>query len=163
MLFSSLIHYPAVSSNSLRSGEAVRNPAHSDFGTLTLLFQHKVGGLEVADMSSTEKLSSTAVEKSAKFIPVEPNPETILVNVGYLLMRWTNAKWKNSVHRVSEPPNLANMDMIPERYSFAFFSFPDVQTVVEPLPACHNPERPKKWGPITAGEYLRSKRDRLYS
>jgi len=114
-------------------------------------------------MSSTEKISTVAVEKSAKFIPVEPNPETILVNVGYLLMRWTNARWKNSVHRVSEPPGLANVEIIPERYSFAFFSFPDAQTVVEPLPSCHDTQRPKRWGPIVAGDYLLGKRDKLYT
>lgn len=141
----------------------MRSPAHSDFGTLTLLFQQEVGGLEVADMSSTEKLTSAAVEKSATFIPVEPNPDTILVNVGYLLMRWTNARWRNSVHRVSAPPSLINMEIIPERYSFAFFSFPDAQTVVEPLPTCYNIDKSRKWGPIVAGDYLRSHRDKLYT
>ncbi|KAF2752573.1 oxidoreductase [Pseudovirgaria hyperparasitica] len=163
MFVSSLIHYPAVSSDSLRSGQVVRSPAHSDLGTLTLLFQQNIGGLEVADMSSTNKLSSAAVEKSATFIPVEPDAETILVNVGYLLMRWSNARWKNSVHRVSEPPSLIDKQIVPERYSFAFFSFPDAHTVVEPLPACHNTEIPKRWGPINAGKYLLSKRDKLYS
>jgi len=163
MFVSSLLHYPAISSTSVQPGQVVRNPVHSDFGTLTLLFQQKVDGLEVADMSSTEELSSAAVEKSATFIPVEPNPEMILVNVGYLLMRWTNARWKNSVHRVSAPSGSINSESIPERYSFAFFSYPDAQTTVEPLPACHNTEMPKRWGPINAGEYLLSKRDKLYS
>jgi len=163
MFVSSFIHYPAVSAQLIRSGEVVRSPAHSDFGTLTLLFQQKVGGLEVADMSSTEKISSAAVEKSAKFIHVEPNPGTILVNAGYLLMRWTNARWKNSVHRVLEPPGTADMELIPERYSFAFFSFPDAQTVVEPLASCCSTQRPRKWSSIVAGEYLLNKRAELYT
>jgi len=163
MFVSSLLHYPAVSSTSVQPGQVVRNPAHSDFGTLTLLFQHKVGGLEVADMSSPEKFSSAAVEKSATFLPVEPNPEMVLVNVGYLLMRWTNARWKNSVHRVSAPSRSINSETIPERYSFAFFSYPDAQSIIEPLPACYNNEMPKRWGPINAGDYLLRKREKFYS
>jgi isopenicillin N synthase-like dioxygenase len=141
MFVSSLIHYPTVSLRQVRSGEVIRNPAHSDFGTLTLLFQRDVGGLQVADMSSTDKTNSTAVNESAKFLDVELNPETILVNVGYLLMRWTNGRWKNTVHRVSEPPSANGrkvregdeLEMVPERYSIAFFSFPDAKTNVGPL------------------------------
>lgn len=51
---SSLTHYPTVSAGSLRSGLVMRAPAHSDFGILALLSQQEAGGLEVADMSSTE-------------------------------------------------------------------------------------------------------------
>jgi isopenicillin N synthase-like dioxygenase len=122
-------------------------------------------------MSSTDKISSTAVNKSAKFLDVEPNTKTILVNVGYLLMRWTNGRWKNTVHRVSEPP-LANrtnahesddLGLISERYSIAFFSFPDAETNVESLHSCCSDQAPKRWGPINAGEYLLRKRTVLYS
>ena len=171
MFVSSLIHYPTVPVRLVRSGEVIRSPAHSDFGTLTLLFQRDVGGLQVADMSSTDKISSTAVNKSAKFLDADPNPETILVNVGYLLMRWTNGRWKNTVHRVSEPPSASatnaresnDLGSIPERYSVAFFSFPDAETNVEPLDSCCSDQVPKRWGPINAGEYLLQKRAVLYS
>ena len=170
---SSLIHYPAVSAQLLRSDEVTRNPAHSDFGTLTLLFQRDVGGLEIADMSSTDKTTSAAVDKSGKFIHVDPEPGTVLVNIGYLLMRWTNGRWKNTVHRVSEPPRsvsnkaaeeIDNLgEIIPERYSIAFFSFPDAATMVEPLPKCCSDQKPKRWGPINAGEYLLKKRAVIHS
>lgn len=43
------------------------------------------------------------VERSGRFTQSDPNPGTIIVNVGYLLMRWSNGRWKNTVHRVSEP------------------------------------------------------------
>jgi isopenicillin N synthase-like dioxygenase len=46
-------------------------------------------------MSSTDKTTSAAVERGGKFINVDPNPGTIIVNVGYLLMRWTNGRWKS--------------------------------------------------------------------
>jgi isopenicillin N synthase-like dioxygenase len=171
LFVSSLIHYPAISAQLGRSGETVRSPAHSDFGTLTLLFQHDFGGLQVADMSSTDKTSSSAVDKSATFLNVEPDPETILVIVGYLLMRWTNGRWKNTVHRVMEPPSTNdkkkaegdNSELIPERYSIAFFSFPDAETDVEPLDSCCSDQEPKRWKPINAGNYRLQKRAVIYS
>jgi isopenicillin N synthase-like dioxygenase len=87
LFVSNLVHYPAISAQLLRSGEAARNPAHSDFGTLTLLFQRDVGGFEIADISLTNKTTNAAVEKSGKFLHAAPCTETILVNAGHLLMR----------------------------------------------------------------------------
>jgi len=167
-LFSfSLLHYPAISAQLLQAGNVARNPAHSDLGTLTLLFQDNCGGLEIADMSSTNAATSAGVERSGRFRHVNPKPGTIVINVGYLLMRWSNGRWKNTIHRVSEPPHRASeggMDkMIPERYSIAFFSDPDPTAVVEALPGCWNDEVPKRWGPIEAGEYLRRKTAAIYS
>jgi isopenicillin N synthase-like dioxygenase len=170
---SSLIHYPATPTQRRRLGEVVRNPAHSDLGTLTFLFQRDIGGLEIADMSSTDETTTAAVEKNARFVGIDPKPGTIVVNIGYLLMRWTNGRWRNTVHRVGVPPNLVNKwtpqdsgdlkAMIPERYSIAFFGFPDTATIVEPLATCWSNEKPKRWGPINAGEYLLKKRAALYS
>lgn len=145
---------------------------------MTLLFQDEIGGLEIADMSSTKSETSTKVEKDGKFIHVDPEPRTIIVNVGYLLMRWSNGRWKNTVHRVSEPPRKeqslqgstckddvergsSNVDAIPERYSIAYFSAPDPTTIVEALPGCVREQAPR-WKPINAGEYLRRKRAAVY-
>lgn len=172
---SSLIHYPIVSAQSLRSGEIARAPAHSDFGTLTLLFQDHIGGLEIADMSSTSKTSSASVEESAKFVHIDPQPGTIVINVGYLLMRWTNGRWKNTVHRVVEPPasltgdkispatDISTENMAPDRYSIAFFSHPNRETIIQPLAVCCSEQEPRKWGPINAGKYLLKKRADIYS
>ncbi|TFY83864.1 hypothetical protein EWM64_g140 [Hericium alpestre] len=44
-----LLHYPSVPVESLQRDEIVRIGAHSDFGSITLLFQDEVGGLEVED------------------------------------------------------------------------------------------------------------------
>lgn len=148
----SLIHYPTVS---LPSDGLVRNPAHSDFGILTLLFHDAVGSLEIADTSSTNSEISASVERSGEFIHINPKPGTVLVNVGYLLMRWSNRRWKNTIHRVSEPPLWKEQgsqsskchdtgersndsgESIPERYCIAYFSSADPATVVEALSRCY--------------------------
>ena len=176
----SLIHYPVISTGLFASGEISRNPAHSDFGTLTLLFQDDISGLEIADMGSTSSERSATVERSAKFIRVDPIPGTITVNVGYLLMKWSNGRWKNTVHRVSEPhhwkdqgsqdSNFKNtaeergggVETIPERYSIAYFGAPDPDTIVQALPCCCGDQAPR-WKPVNAGEYLRCKRAAMYT
>ncbi|THH31050.1 hypothetical protein EUX98_g3137 [Antrodiella citrinella] len=44
-----LLRYPSVPAASLEKDEIIRIGAHSDFGTITLLLQDKVGGLEIED------------------------------------------------------------------------------------------------------------------
>lgn len=169
----SLIHYPAIPRSLVPSAGLSRIPAHSDFGTLTLLFQDDVGGLEIADTSSTKSDTSVDVEKTGRFIHVDPKPGAIIINIGYLLMRWSNGRWKNTVHRVSLPPrpNKDSKDVenvseegdesIPERYSIGCFSSPDPNTTVAPYSSCCQSE-PAKWKPINAGEFLQKKRAAIY-
>ena len=122
---------------------------------------------------------SARVERDGRFVHIDPKPATVLVNVGYLLMRWSNGRWKNTVHRVSEPPRWKeqtsqglkyddttkgshkSVETVPERYSIAYFSAPDPTTVVEALPYCCGNQTPR-WKPINAGEYLRRKRAAMY-
>lgn len=167
----------------LRSGNLTRIPARSDFGTLTLLFQDGVGGLEIADPGSANTDTSAGLEKGGKFRQVEPKPGRVVVNVGYLLVRWSNGRWKNTIHRVSEPPSsmkehivdgsnaprsqrmndVSAIDMIPARYSIPFFASPDPETIVEALPGCWSDAVPKRWKPIGAGDYLRRKKEGMYT
>ena len=42
-----LLHYPPVPAADIESQKASRMPAHSDWGTLTMLFQDDCGGLQV--------------------------------------------------------------------------------------------------------------------
>ncbi|KAL0953015.1 hypothetical protein HGRIS_007219 [Hohenbuehelia grisea] len=105
-----LLHYPSVSAKSLHSGEATRISAHTDFCTMTLLFQDSVGGLEVEDPTCP-----------GKFNPAPPVPGAVVVNAGDFLMRWSNDTIRSTVHRVRAPPSAAGSDgMIPPRYSIPY-------------------------------------------
>jgi isopenicillin N synthase-like dioxygenase len=145
-----LNYYPSIPASTLRSGEMGRCAAHSDFGTLTLLFQDSCGGLEIEDPS-----------QPGIFLPVMPVPDTVIINCGDLMERWSNGRWKSDVHRVVAPPvdskksKDAGEEILRSRYSIPFFAAPDPDALIEPLPGCWDEgDKPKKYGPITAHEYV---------
>ncbi|CBX96653.1 hypothetical protein LEMA_P109180.1 [Plenodomus lingam JN3] len=87
-----LLYYPPSLPSTQKS---IRAGAHSDYGTLTLLFRLPgQPGLELLTPSHTWIP-----------VPVNPSPSTlphppILVNIGDLLSFWTRGMLKSTVHRV---------------------------------------------------------------
>lgn len=154
-----LLHYPPVLASVLRNGEKARVSAHSDFGVLTLLFQDDCGGLEIQDQNCPER-----------FLPVTPVPDTVIVNCGDLMERWSNGRWKSVVHRVVAPPvdpersQEAGEEMLRSRYSLPFFATADPETVIEALPGCWGEkENPKKYAKTTAWDYVQMRMAAIYS
>ena len=45
-------------------------------------------------------------------------------------------------------------DVMPRRFSIAFFCNPNKETIVECLPGCSSPENPPKYAPIKAFDHL---------
>ena len=73
-------------------------------------------------------------------------PDAFIVNVADFLMRWTNDRYKSTVHRVvNRGPD--------ERYSVPFFFSVNYDEVVETLPTCLG-DGGKRYPPIRAGEYV---------
>jgi len=150
-----LLHYPPVPAKILTSNQKSRISAHSDFGTLSLLFQGSVGGLEIESPPS-----------SGTFAPVKPIPGTVLVNIADLMERWSNGRWRSTVHRVVAPPNTshtADDEICKARYSIPFFATADPDTVIEALPGCWSEDNPKKFESVTAWGYLQMRMAALYS
>lgn len=83
-----LLRYPSVPITSLSDETTRRAGAHCDYGSITLLLQDGTGGLEVFDSSKNE------------FVKATPIPDTIIVNVGDMLQRWSNDHLKSTLHRV---------------------------------------------------------------
>jgi len=139
-----LLHYPSVPIQQLEQDEVIRIGAHSDFDSITLLMQDEVGGLEVED------------PKNPGHFQIAPPVEgAIVVNAGDFLMRWSNDTIRSTIHRVRAPPNCTSLDgMTPERYSIPFFCCADFDKVVECIPGTFSNENPKKYEPISAGEYI---------
>lgn len=147
-----LLHYPAIEAEQLKQNRRSRINAHSDFGTLTLLFQDAVGGLEVEEP-----------HQPGTFRAVEPIKDTVLVNIGDLMARWSNDRWKSTVHRVGLPQSNEGDGMVPDRYSIPFFATADMDTVIDALPGCWDErDNPKKYEPVTAWGYVQMRMAALY-
>lgn len=156
----SLIHYHAIPQSDIHAGRARRCNAHTDSGQLTLLFQDGVGGLEVCDRSNQNR--------QAPFVPVPPIPGTVIVQLGDMLEKQSNGRWRSALHRVTAPPPAPNRvidlsdekDLLQDRYSIAFFVYPDFETKIETLPGCKEkgPWNSLAWGTVqTAGEWWRKR------
>jgi isopenicillin N synthase-like dioxygenase len=125
-----LLHYPAVVSN-----ERYRVGPHSDYGTITLLVQDEVGGLQVLD------------RVNGRWVNVPYVKNTVIVNTADLLMRWTNDKFPSTLHRIVGPGATdcthelkasASMD----RYSIVFFVNPNMGHTVSNLIDDEDPKYP---------------------
>ena len=84
-----LLHYPAPSQE-LEPGQ-LRCGVHTDLGMMTILRNEAaVGGLQVRPRGS-DWIDAPAIHN------------TFIVNIGDLLMRWTNDRWVSTPHRVAVP------------------------------------------------------------
>jgi isopenicillin N synthase-like dioxygenase len=118
----------------------IRAGAHSDYGSITLLFQRPgQPGLEIippSTISGDHNYSSTANWAPVPVFPggteTDPSPP-ILVNIGDLLSYWTNNLLKSTVHRVVFPTQ--GKEGGEDRYSIAYFGHPIGSTILEPVPS----------------------------
>ena len=116
---------PIAKSAVTAEGHARINP-HTDFGLCTILFQDSVGGLEVDPFHTGE------------FVPATPVPGTCVINVADLLQRLSNDKLRSTRHRVTAPKVSKEVwegkeEMLPARYSTAFFVHPSAHVEIKPI------------------------------
>ncbi len=131
------INYPFVAQP--ENADSLRAGAHTDYGTLTILRTDQVPGLEIAG-------------PDGDWITVEPMPDTYVVNLGDSIARWTNDRWRSTMHRVT------TVDPNP-RQSMAFFHNANWDATIECLAGCEGPTGPK-YEPVQAGPWLMSKYQR---
>jgi len=131
--FLRMFHYEPDGATPDRPSAVLTDP-HTDYGLITLLATDGVPGLEVRPLGG----DWTMVEAPAR---------SLIVNLGDMLARWTNDQYVSTPHRVTAPPTR-------HRYSVPFFVNPDPATTVSCVPACVTPERPCRYEPVTASEFL---------
>ncbi|KAL4910686.1 hypothetical protein BDW74DRAFT_141651 [Aspergillus multicolor] len=150
-----LLHYLPVPADDLEQDRISRCAAHTDWSSITLLFQDDCGGLEVEDIS-----------RPGTFVPAPPVKNSIIMNVGDLLQRWTNDRLRSTNHRVGLPELSDRFEgpnrMTRERYSIPFFMSPDDDVVVECIPSCMSDREPAKYEPITRGDYNKMRMAMMY-
>ncbi len=134
-------HYPAPASEPLPG--QLRAGAHTDFGTLTVLaVRGGAGGLQIRP-------------PGGGWTDIAPGPGQLVVNIGDMMARWTNDRWRSTLHRVVNPP--APRDGPGRRQSIAFFGNPDYDTEIRCLEACTGPDNPPKYAPVLAGHHMYEK------
>jgi isopenicillin N synthase-like dioxygenase len=134
-------HYPKLE-RPPKPGQ-VRSGAHTDFGTLTLLqAEDKPGGLQI-------------MGKDDRWHDVKPVPGAYIVNLGDMMGRWTNDRWRSTLHRVVNPP--LDAGAAARRLSIVYFHTPNYDALIECIPTCADARHPAKYSPIRAGDHLAEK------
>ncbi|MEL6369348.1 MAG: 2-oxoglutarate and iron-dependent oxygenase domain-containing protein [Pseudomonadota bacterium] len=130
-----LLHYPPIPDDA--DPRAVRAGAHEDINLITILVSADGSGLEL-------------LTRDGEWLPVETDPDNLIVDAGDMLARLTNDVIPATTHRVVNPagPNVS-------RYSMPFFMHPHRDAMLECLPSCLGDGA--KYPPITADEFLKQR------
>ncbi len=132
-----VLHYPAQevppTPGQLRCG------AHTDFGSHTILLADDApGGLQVRSRGSG-------------WIDAVSPADSFIVNIGDLMMTWTNDRWLSNLHRVANPP----LGSDAARLSIAFFAHPNHDALIECIETCRRPGERALHAAVRAGDYRR--------
>jgi isopenicillin N synthase-like dioxygenase len=134
-----MLHYPPVEGD--ESG-AIRAGAHEDINLITLLLGAEEAGLEL-------------LTKQGQWIPANPPPGALVINIGDMLQRLTNHVLPSTTHRVRNPDGTRSGF---SRYSMPFFLHLRSDFAFHTLPQCITPENPDRYPvSITADDYLQER------
>jgi len=126
------LYYPPVTQESLKHGQK-RLSEHTDFGSITLVFQDSAGGLQVRG-------------PGVDWIDALPIEGSVLVNIADLMQRWTADRLVSTAHRIVVPED---RKCFVARQSLAFFVQPDPETEIRCI------DGSDRYDPIKAGKYLK--------
>jgi isopenicillin N synthase-like dioxygenase len=117
--------------------------AHSDYECFTILAQETVPALQVRN-------------QRGDWIDAPPIRGTFVINIGDQMARWTNDIFASTLHRAVNTSGRA-------RYSIPFFLGSNHDTRIAALPGCVSADRPAKYPPVLAGDYVQSRFDATYA
>ena len=132
-----MLHYPQVD-RAIEPGQ-LRAGAHTDVGMMTILRNDPApGGLQ-------------ARARDGQWIDAPALANTYILNIGDLLMRWSNDRLRSTLHRVVTPPADAGAES--RRLSIGYFVGPRYDALVECFPTCQSADNPAKYEPVTVHDY----------
>jgi isopenicillin N synthase-like dioxygenase len=128
----SLLYYPPLPPEA--DTDASNTVSHTDEGPFTILAQGQVGGLEVK-------------RRDGVWIAAPPIPGAFTINVGDMMMWWSNGVFLSNWHRVRNKSG-------GERFSIPFFANPYRDVVVGPLPEMIEREGVSRYESIKVSDHL---------
>ncbi|MDB9373585.1 isopenicillin N synthase family dioxygenase [Nodularia sphaerocarpa] len=131
----SINHYPPLQ-EPLSPGET-RFAEHTDYGSITLIFQDQTAGLEV-------------YTNAGEWIAAPYLPGKVLVILADLMQRWTNDKFPATKHRVPLPSKFPSEP----RYSIIYFESPDYDAEITCIENSLDAKETPKYQPILTHEYI---------
>lgn len=114
---------------------------HTDYGIVTVLWADAAPGLQI-------------LGPDGDWTDVVPHPGALLVNLGDLLARWTNDRWRSTLHRVLAPIDETGRPY--RRRSAAFFHDGNADALVTTLPNAHD-RGGERYEPVTVADHLAEK------
>ena len=124
----------------LEPGQLGMGP-HTDFGIVTLLWADPLPGLEI-------------LTPEGQWRSVIPAAGALLVNLGDVLARWTNDRWRSTMHRVKVPIDAAGRPF--RRRSAAYFHDGNADAVIATIPGCERGDV-EAYPPITVAAHIAAK------
>ncbi len=139
-----LLRYPPDEATDAADSDAMGAGAHTDFGGITILLQADGSGLQVADPIG------------GGWIDAPPIEGTFVVNLGDMMSRWTNDRYRSTLHRVINTTGS-------ERHSIPFFYSGNPDHEVRCLAPCLEPGEQPRYPPIRVQDHLREMYARTYA
>jgi isopenicillin N synthase-like dioxygenase len=125
-----LLHYPTIKNTK----EKYAVSPHTDYGTLTMVLQESVAGLSVQNL------------KTKEWHDVNAEIGCAVINIGDLLMRWSNDVLQSNPHKADYK------DSGKSGYMTAFFAHPSYEEIISCLPAFKGEQ--ELYEPIKSLDYL---------
>jgi isopenicillin N synthase-like dioxygenase len=118
---------------------AVGLPSHTDFGSVTVLFNW-LGGLQI---------ESRTAGQVGEWVYVKPMPGHAVINLGDAMVKFTNGALKSAKHRVvPSPGEQGGLD----RYSVVYFVRPCNESLMKPVGNFDKGDHVKVGGKVNVGD-----------
>lgn len=131
-----LLHYPPIPDGA--NPNSIRAAAHEDINLITILVAANGAGLQLLD-------------RDGKWLPVETDPDNLIVDAGDMLARVCNDVIPATTHRVVNPEDGPNVS----RYSMPFFMHPHSRAMLSCIESCRGDGA--KYPDITADAFLKQR------